>query len=154
MVSDEAGLPDDTRSAGVCGETRGGFQQRARPSPQQRADASFHRRAHADDDAAGSSFPVDSLWAARHPPVSQPGDDPLLGRTLGDVTLVRFIAEGGIGHVYEGEQKNPRRSVAVKVMRPGLGSAEIVRRFQREATLLGSLRHPRIIDFGVARPAA
>jgi len=95
-------------------------------------------------DAGGSSFPVDSLWDACGPPVSRPAADPLLGRTLGDVTLVRFIAEGGMGRVYEGEQMNPRRSVAVKVMRPGLVSEEIVRRFHRETTLLGSLRHPWI----------
>jgi len=53
-----------------------------------------------------------------------PGRDPLLGRDLGDVTLVRLIAEGGMGRVYEGLQHKPWRPVAVKVMRPGALSPE------------------------------
>jgi serine/threonine protein kinase len=70
--------------------------------------------------------------------------DPLLGRTLGEVTLKRFIAEGGMGRVYEGEQAHPSRRVAVKVLRPGLFTPETIRRFVREVSTLGSLQHPWI----------
>jgi serine/threonine protein kinase len=73
-----------------------------------------------------------------------PGHDPLLGRDLGGVTLVRLIAEGGMGRVYEGLQQKPRRPVAVKVMRPGAISAEHRRRFDLELEVLGRLSHPAI----------
>ena len=75
---------------------------------------------------------------------SKTGVDPLLGQVLGDVTLVRAIAEGGMGRVYEGLQDKPRRPVAVKVMRPGFVSQEVCRRFDNEAEVLGRLRHPYI----------
>jgi len=72
------------------------------------------------------------------------GPDPLVGRTIGDVTLVRVVAEGGMGRVYEGRQRSPDRPVAMKVLRPGFITPEGLRRFAREAELLGGLRHPNI----------
>ncbi|MCE9630277.1 MAG: protein kinase [Planctomycetia bacterium] len=66
------------------------------------------------------------------------------GARLGDVTIVRFIAEGGMGRVYEGLQGMPCRSVAVKVIRPGLLSATAAKRFEHEAQILGRLTHPGI----------
>lgn len=76
-------------------------------------------------------------------PVS-PAHDPLPGRRLGDVTLERLIAEGGMGRVYVGLQDKPRRLVAVKVMRPGTISRQVCRRFENESDILGRLRHPYI----------
>ena len=73
-----------------------------------------------------------------------PAHDPLPGRRLGDVTLDRLIAEGGMGRVYVGLQDKPRRLVAVKVMRPGTISREVCRRFENESDILGRLRHPYI----------
>lgn len=70
--------------------------------------------------------------------------DLLLGLELGDVTLLRLLGQGGMGRVYEARQRTPARSVAVKVMRPGLGSALALQRFRREAEVLGRLRHPGI----------
>jgi serine/threonine protein kinase len=49
-----------------------------------------------------------------------------------------------MGRVYEGLQRQPRRRVAVKVIRPGLISLEAYRRFAHESELLGRLRHPCI----------
>jgi len=72
---------------------------------------------------------------------AEPAGDPLLGKDFGGVTLVRVIAEGGMGRVYEGLQDRPRRPVAVKVMRPGFVSSEACRRFDNEAEVLGRLRH-------------
>ncbi len=73
-----------------------------------------------------------------------PEKDVLLGRVIGGVTIMRLIAEGGMGRVYEGLQDKPRRPVAVKVMRPGFVSREACRRFDNEAEVLGRLRHPCI----------
>lgn len=75
---------------------------------------------------------------------AKPGHDPLLGCDIGGVTIVRLIAEGGMGRVYEGKQEKPGRTVAVKVMRPGLTSPSILKRFEYEAEVLGRLQHPGI----------
>ncbi|MFM7206862.1 MAG: WD40 repeat domain-containing serine/threonine protein kinase [Planctomycetaceae bacterium] len=72
-------------------------------------------------------------------------DDSLhAGSILGGVTIVRLIAEGGMGRVYEGRQATPERPVAVKVLRDGFSSASLVRRFEYEARVLARLRHPNI----------
>jgi len=49
-----------------------------------------------------------------------------------------------MGTVYEAEQENPRRSVALKIIRPDLASAEVLRRFEVEAQILGHLQHSGI----------
>ena len=95
-------------------------------------------------DGGGGEFDVESLWQACERLPEAAGADPLIGRLLGEVTLTRFIAEGGMGRVYEAEQANPARRVAVKVLRPGLFTRETIRRFVREVTTLGSLQHPSI----------
>lgn len=66
------------------------------------------------------------------------------GADLGGVTIVRLIAEGGMGRVYEAVQAAPQRTVAVKLMRDGLVSPAALRRFEREANLLARLQHPHI----------
>jgi non-specific serine/threonine protein kinase/serine/threonine-protein kinase len=65
-------------------------------------------------------------------------------RTIGRYALQGVIASGGMGTVYKAVQENPRRTVAVKVMRAGVTSASALRRFEYEAQLLGRLRHPGI----------
>ena len=49
-----------------------------------------------------------------------------------------------MGTVYEAEQDNPRRTVALKVIRPGLVSPELVNRFSHEAQILARLQHSGI----------
>ena len=70
--------------------------------------------------------------------------DLVAGSDLGGVTIVRMLAEGGMGRVYEGLQRSPARPVAVKVLRDGLASRAMMRRFEQEAHLLARLRHPHI----------
>jgi len=70
--------------------------------------------------------------------------DPLLGTTVGGVLLERLIGEGGMGRVYLGRQSAPQRPVAVKVVREGIGTATVLRRFEREAESLARLDHPGI----------
>src|SRR5262249_5375976 len=61
--------------------------------------------------------------------------------SIGRYRVVRRLGEGGMGTVYEAEQDDPRRTVALKVMRPGLDSPESRKRFSREASILGRLDH-------------
>ena len=49
-----------------------------------------------------------------------------------------------MGRVYEAEQDSPRRTVALKVVKPGVATGEGLQRFQRESQLLGRLQHPGI----------
>ncbi len=59
-------------------------------------------------------------------------------------TIERLIGSGGMGTVYAATQKNPRRTVALKVMRAGVASKAALRRFEFEAQVLAHLRHPGI----------
>jgi WD40 repeat protein/tRNA A-37 threonylcarbamoyl transferase component Bud32 len=77
-------------------------------------------------------------------PIQASRPDPLVGADLDGVTVVRLIAEGGMGRVYEGWQDQPGRPVAVKVMRDGIASGSLLKRFDYEARILGRLRHPGI----------
>lgn len=63
---------------------------------------------------------------------------------IGRFRIQRVLGEGGMGVVYEAEQEHPRRTVALKVIRPGLASAALLRRFEHEAQVLGRLAHPGI----------
>ncbi len=69
---------------------------------------------------------------------------PALPATLGRYRIVRLLGEGGMGAVYEAEQDQPRRTVALKVIKPGLASCELLRRFEHESQALGRLHHPGI----------
>lgn len=63
---------------------------------------------------------------------------------VGPYDIIRVLGEGGMGVVYEAKQQNPNRTVALKVIRPGQGSSGMMKRFQREADVLGHLHHPGI----------
>ncbi|MBU0617010.1 MAG: serine/threonine-protein kinase, partial [Planctomycetes bacterium] len=63
---------------------------------------------------------------------------------IGEFRIVRKIGQGGMGVVYEAEQDNPRRRIALKVIRPGVASDQVLRRFKFEAHVLGRLQHPGI----------
>jgi eukaryotic-like serine/threonine-protein kinase len=69
---------------------------------------------------------------------------PGLPSHIGRYRILRLHGEGGMGTVYEAEQDNPRRTVALKVIRPGLVSAEHLNRFSHEAQILGRLQHSGI----------
>ena len=58
--------------------------------------------------------------------------------------IIRKLGEGGMGTVWEAEQDHPRRDVALKMVRPGLASPELLKRFEHETHVLGLLQHPGI----------
>ncbi|HEY3741409.1 MAG TPA: serine/threonine-protein kinase [Bryobacteraceae bacterium] len=64
--------------------------------------------------------------------------------TIGRYRIVRILGHGGMGLVYEAEQDQPKRRVALKVVRPGLATPELLLRFEQEQQFLGRLRHPGI----------
>jgi serine/threonine protein kinase len=75
-----------------------------------------------------------------------------LGSKIGPYTIVRMLGEGGFGTVYEARQESPvRRTVALKVIRPGMGSRDVIARFEAERQALAVMDHPgiaRVFDAG------
>jgi serine/threonine protein kinase/tetratricopeptide (TPR) repeat protein len=83
-------------------------------------------------------------------PTPQPADAP--GNMVGPYKLLEQIGEGGMGLVFMAEQTRPvKRLVALKVLKPGLDSRQVVARFEAERQALALMDHPniaRIIDGG------
>ena len=74
-------------------------------------------------------------------------DDPAalgIPARIGPYHILRELGEGGMGTVYLAQQDVPRRTVALKVIRTGLATKDVQRRFQMEAEALGRLQHPGI----------
>ena len=63
---------------------------------------------------------------------------------IGRYRILRVIGEGGMGTVYEAEQEEPRRIVAVKMIKLGLAAPDQLRRFRQESQALARLQHPGI----------
>jgi WD40 repeat protein/serine/threonine protein kinase len=127
-----------------------------RPSPGERtafldaacgADAELRRRIdallRAHDEAGGflGDRPGASDPAAT---VDQPtGEGP--GSVIGPYKLLEPIGEGGFGLVYMAEQLAPvRRKVALKVLKPGMDTRQVVARFEAERQALALMDHPNI----------
>jgi WD40 repeat protein/serine/threonine protein kinase len=75
-----------------------------------------------------------------------------VGTMIGPYKLRELLGEGGMGTVYAAEQLTPiRRVVALKVIKPGMDTREVVARFEAERQALALLDHPhiaRILDVG------
>jgi len=63
---------------------------------------------------------------------------------IGRYRIIRILGEGGMGTVYEAEQDQPRRSVALKVIKGSLAGPALLQRFEAESQALGRLHHPGI----------
>ena len=81
-------------------------------------------------------------------PIVEPSQVPIselpAGTSVRGYRIERVLGAGGMGVVYLALQDNPRRSVALKIIRPGVVGAAMFKRFEREAQLLGRLQHPGI----------
>ncbi len=99
--------------------------------------------------------------AARSSGSTSPASMPCagVGQTLGPYRLLEKIGEGGCGIVFAAEQLEPvRRQVAVKVIKLGMDTKEVVARFGAERQALALMDHPhiaRVLDAGtIGRPDA
>jgi serine/threonine protein kinase/tetratricopeptide (TPR) repeat protein len=74
------------------------------------------------------------------------------GSRIGPYRLVQQIGEGGFGAVFLAEQEQPvRRSVAIKVVKLGMDTRQVVARFEQERQTLALMEHPniaRVLDAG------
>jgi serine/threonine protein kinase/tetratricopeptide (TPR) repeat protein len=91
----------------------------------------------------GASFleePAASLVGATDPPISE-----CAGTVIGPYKLMEQIGEGGMGVVFVAEQQHPvRRKVAVKLIKPGMDSREVIARFGAERQALALMAHANI----------
>ncbi len=86
------------------------------------------------------------------PAFSVHAEDPRLGHRIGPYRIERLLGRGGMGAVYLAAREDDYASrVALKLIKPGMDSDEIVRRFRGERQILAGLDHPniaRILDGG------
>lgn len=99
---------------------------------------------HAFVDAASLGRAAELVGLDSTSPVRDAAAPIPLPMAVGNYRLISRIGEGGMGAVYEAEQENPRRIVALKLIRPGSASQQVLRRFEHEAQVLGQLHHPGI----------
>jgi serine/threonine protein kinase len=75
-----------------------------------------------------------------------------VGGVIGSYKLMELIGEGGFGLVFVAEQQKPvRRRVAIKVIKPGMDTREVISRFEAERQALALMDHPniaRVLDAG------
>src|SRR5262249_17885409 len=74
------------------------------------------------------------------------------GSVIGPYKLMERIGEGGMGLVFVAEQQHPvRRKVALKIIKPGMDTREVIARFEAERQALALMDHPtiaRVLDAG------
>src|SRR5262249_23429769 len=74
------------------------------------------------------------------------------GTRIGPYKLLQQLGEGGMGVVYMAEQEQPlRRRVALKIIKPGMDSAQVIARFEVERQALALMDHQniaRVLDAG------
>src|SRR5574340_599357 len=70
-----------------------------------------------------------------------------IGKTLGKVRIELLLARGGMAEVYLGTHTTLQKHVAVKLLRTQfLDDPDLLSRFQKEARVVASLRHPNIVQ--------
>jgi tetratricopeptide (TPR) repeat protein len=116
--------------------------------------AAYLREACGDDDALRAE--VDSMLAgheeSRTAPTSMKGVETVaaapreeVGQMLGRYKLLEPIGEGGFGTVWAAEQREPiRRRVAIKVIKLGMDTKQVIARFEAERQALAMMDHPNI----------
>jgi serine/threonine protein kinase/tetratricopeptide (TPR) repeat protein len=104
----------------------------------------------ATGDTSGAGTPDASVTldspVSHRPPHSEPD-------TIGPFRIIERIGEGGMGVIYKAEQRTPvRRTVALKVIKLGMDTKEVLARFEAERQALAFMSHPniaRVLDAGV-----
>lgn len=83
--------------------------------------------------------PLESIYTEKAPVHEGPGT------MIGSYKLLEQIGEGGFGIVYMAEQEKPlRRRVALKIIKPGMDTRQVVARFEAERQALALMEHPNI----------
>ncbi|MFH1748673.1 MAG: serine/threonine-protein kinase [Planctomycetota bacterium] len=70
--------------------------------------------------------------------------DALIGSQVGNFHIKSLIASGGMGTVYEAVQERPHRIVALKIIKLGMDTREVIARFESERQALALMNHPNV----------
>jgi serine/threonine protein kinase len=108
--------------------------------------------------AADRAAQVESIWQAKALNVEafQPPDfQNYCAKRIGPYRIVELIGSGGMGAVYRAvrDDSEYQQSVAIKLVKPGMDTESIIRRFRNERQILANLEHPsiaRLLDGGTA----
>ena len=111
---------------------------------------------HDQPERSSTAHDAETIDAATIGPVEGGAPPPGLSvfdlKEIGPYQIVRLLGEGGFGVVYLARQEIPlRREVAIKVVRPGVGSDQVLARFNAERQALALMSHPgiaKVIDAG------
>ncbi|MGV6815099.1 MAG: protein kinase domain-containing protein [Phycisphaerales bacterium] len=90
-----------------------------------------------DISAASFSTDQDSIYPSSD-------DERIIPDSIGEYTILGLLGQGGSSVVYEARQHNPERSVALKVIHARFIDQDTVRRFEKEAQIMGNISHPNI----------
>jgi serine/threonine protein kinase len=101
----------------------------------------MHERSGSFLDLPPATHPAQLRDTPQEPRIG--GEGP--GTVIGPYKLLEQIGEGGMGAVYMAEQQGPvRRKVALKVIKPGMDTRQIIARFEAERQALALMDHPHI----------
>src|SRR5437868_1291477 len=105
-----------------------------------------------DDDVAPTSSPAGVGPEIGGGPTVEPPTTERPGKVIGPYKLLQQIGEGGMGTVFMAEQTQPvRRTVALKLIKAGMDSRQVLARFGAERQALALMDHPniaRVFDAG------
>ncbi|MDZ4828992.1 MAG: tetratricopeptide repeat protein [Phycisphaerae bacterium] len=132
LFGDAIELPSDRRAAFI--------EQLARSDTTLSAELDRLLRFH----AAAGAFLEPPIAASLQLGAGLDAPHAFVGRTIDGYRILRTIATGGMGVVFEAEQESPARRVALKFVHPGLASRALSQRLVREGAALARLRHPGI----------
>jgi WD40 repeat protein/serine/threonine protein kinase len=108
-------------------------------------DAGLKRRV---EELLENHFSAGSFLEAPAPGLVATAEEPVCerpGTVIGPYKLLERIGEGGFGVVFMAEQQRPvRRKVALKVLKPGMDTRQVVVRFEAERQALALMDHPNI----------
>ena len=110
-----------------------------------RARQSDHGVVRSPPEYAAMEPPLDERLGANDPAETCAGSLSYKGTTLGQYRLLQCLGEGGMGEVWLAEQMGSiRRQVAVKVIKAGMDSTQVIARFEAERQALAVMDHPSI----------
>jgi tetratricopeptide (TPR) repeat protein/predicted Ser/Thr protein kinase len=134
-VSDAHGKPDAWTGGEVSDEKLWSWVDRNAAELEAYLEANPHERGRVDEIRS-------AIGSVRSATEDTP---PRIPEHIGSYRIIRLLGEGGMGRVYEAQQRAPRRIVALKVLKGStLFNADRLRSFRRETDALARLRHPSI----------
>ena len=134
-------------AASLPAAERDGFLQRAcADDPALRGEVERLLVAH---ERAGAFIQVPAIEL----PPPDPGEEPMVGRRIGAYRVVRALGRGGMGAVYLAERADGafEQRLAIKLIKRGMDTDQVLARFRAERQILASLDHPniaRLLDGG------